>query len=541
MLRNRIVLSMARRLAQRASAALRAAASTPLLPAAAALLCIVAYAGQLGLGRWQGDEFLLFADQRTWDWRTIETRLLFAPRPFSEIILFLYGEVVLAAGRALIAPFLALLWVGVLGSALWAAWGVLPPSRGRLAAALALTAALFAFVLMTNSITELFYWPMAAAAYLPLGGAAIALLFLLSHPLNRNRRLGCGAALMLAATSSEMGAALAIGFAGAAAIEAASRLAILPRPKLSTAFREAAWWLPPGLAGLAVLAVVALVRVSGAKAGLLELGADPQPYYTGHAATSMIAGLRRLALDLPGGNEAGESHAAMLGALATKLLFAFGFAAVWRQADRAGATPGRWHMVLAVSLISATFFSVAAAYYHYGTLCCERQEATRFWLIDVLAILGAAWLLARLPPLNAKVGKACRAAWLPPLLLTLSLFPILSRIEGLRQDYRNYQLAIDGHKRTWRSGQRAGGDRMQFYYPPDGSGMLIRGTFQSIGTFRTGIDAPGIVSAAGRFFGKAIVDTCQPWQTDKSWLLNGQFIPACPPHAGPPDIVYTSP
>ena len=50
-----------------------------------------------------------------------------------------------------------------------------------------------------------------------------------------------------------------------------------------------------------------------------------------------------------------------------------------------------------------------------------------------------------------------------------------------------------------------------------------------------------MVGAVGRFFGKTTVIVCEPWQTEKSWLLRGQFIPACPPHGGKPDIVYDGP
>lgn len=508
--------------------------AAPALPAVVGVAVLAAYAGQLGLGRWQSDEFTLLINQRDWGRRILPPRLAYAPRPFSEGVLFLYGEAVLALGRPLVVPFLGALWAGVFGAAVLAARSALPPSRLRWATALGLVAALFAFVLATNRVTELFYWPVAAAAYLPVAGAGVVLLFLLSGRPDGWRRLGCGLALLVAAASSEMGAALALGFAAAAAVEAATRPGV---PFRLAAVRDGAWWAVPGLAGLAVMGMLLVERV-----GLVELGSDTQPY-TGDAAGSVGMAVRQLAIDLVGGDGAGGDPWAMLGALGTKLLFALGFALVLRRADPCGTAPGRMHAVLAAAFGTAAFFSAAAAYYHYGTLCCERQAVTRHWLADLLAIMAMGWVLARVEGVQAGGvwAAGARHAWVrgawPPALLALSLFPVLFRIDGLRQGYDSQRLAIDARARTWRSGQQAGTNGMEFYLPPDMDSMLVRGTSLPIRSFHVGPGTPALVSETGRFFGKAIVTVCQPWQNERSWLIHGQFIPACPPRDGPPDVV----
>ncbi len=514
----------------------RALVRSPVLPAAAALLCIAAYTAQLGLGRWQTDEFTLFANQRDGGWQVLVPRLAYSPRPFSEGVLFLYGLAVNGLGRPLIVPFLGLLWAGVAGTVTLAAWAALPRSPWRLLSATALAGTLFAFVLVTNEVTEAFYWPMGAAAYLPVAGSAAALLFLLSRPLDARRRAGCCAALLVAAGSSEMGAALAAGFA-AAAVEAATRPggARLGGTRISAVLRDGLWWLLPGLLGGCALGTIVLLR-----ANVVELGADTQPY-TGRLLASLGMTLRQLALDLTGFSGA-AAPAAILGALAAKLAFAAGFAGLWRLADRGGAVPGRLQAVLAAALAGAAGFSVLAAYYHYGTLCCERQGTTRHWLLDLLLVLAACWALARWPAPGRVLDQR---PWLAPALLALSLMPILGRAGGLLQGYGTQHLTLDGAAKTWRSGRQAGTDQMEFYLPPDGDRMLVRGTAQPIGMFRTGAgagtEAPEMVRELGRYFGKQVVFTCQPWQNEKSWLLNGQFIPACPPHDGPPDIVYPPP
>ena len=122
---------------------------------------------------------------------------------------------------------------------------------------------------------------------------------------------------------------------------------------------------------------------------------------------------------------------------------------------------------------------------------------------------------------------------------------MLGQVEGLRQGYDVLTLSQKGGARTWRSGTQAGTGQMEFYLPPERRDMLVRGTFQPVGTYPAGPgagpDTPEMIRELGRFFGKQVVHVCQPWQEAKSRLLNGQFIPACPPHDGPPDYIYSSP
>jgi hypothetical protein len=279
---------------------------------------------------------------------------------------------------------------------------------------------------------------------------------------------------------------------------------------------------------MAVLVMVVLVRAHGVKPG-----AEAEPL-AGHLVASLGIGLRQFLLDMAAGDAADAALPVMLTAVATKLLFALGFAGIWRQADPDGRGPGRWHAALAIALGVAALFSLAAAYDHYGSPCCERQATTRSWFGDLLLIMAMAWLLARWRGWR-------RVAWLSPALLTVSLYPVLFDLHGLERDYANYGWAVDGRVRTWRSAQQPGTEQMEFYMPPDEATMLVHGYGQSIGTFRIGPETPEQVAAIGRFFGKAVVVTCEPWQKSESWLIYGQFFPACPPHDGPPDKVFPLP
>ncbi len=491
----------------------------PLLPTISALVCIGLYASQLFLGRWQNDEYKLFHAERLWGWNALLPRLSYSPRPVSETLLFIYGKAVLALHRPLITSFLGLLWATLLVIAIVAARSALPASRMRGPTAAALVLSIFAFMLTTSEVTEAFFWPMAAAAYLPTCMSATMLFFALSAPPSRTMRLSCAVLLIIAAGSSEVGAAFTLGFALAASVEAATRIS---RPGL----QDDIWWILPGILGLAVFVMLVTVRVP-----LNELNAAAQPA-TGHIGIALDLAARQLAIDLiadPGA----EGVWSMTGAFAGKLLFAAAFAALFRQAG--GAVPGRRHLALAVSLLIAAFFSLFAAYLHYGTACCERQATTRHWLLEILLIITALAVICRVTvPTRFMTGPAI---WLVSMILTISLLPVVTHIAGMREDFAVHGLALEARSRTWKSGLSAGTSGMKFYLPPDGGRMLVRGTNQPLGTFRADSEAPEIAAAAAMFFGKSIVTICEPWQTEKSLLLDGHFIPACPPHGGPPDIV----
>lgn len=425
----------------------------------------------------------------------------------------------------LIAPFLGTLWLATLASASSALYFALPRGRWRIVVSLALPVVLFVFVLVTNEVTELFFWPVAAAAYLPTAVTPLLLMFLLSGPPGRARDVACCLALLTGALSSEMGAAFAVGFAAAAAVEALSRPS--PRgPGLTRGlFARGGWWALPGLAGLGV--AVQLVR---GRAHLPELQSASRPF-TGHPLASAIAASQQMVRDLVGA--AGlESGLTWLPALLLKLVFAVSLATVWRWAVPGGIRLGRFAPVLACAILVSAFFSLYGAFLHYGLPCCERQSTTRFWMFDVLAVIVVLVALPRGLP---------GPRWLAPVLLSLSLAPILWRVGGLRADYANLHMATDARMKTWVSAARPGHGPMQFYIPPDELELLIRGTSEPVGRVEIGHGASELVDAVGQFFRRQVVDVCQPWQTEQSWLYYGHFIPACPAHDGPPDRIYPPP
>ena len=473
------------------------------------------YARQTSLGHWQVDEFRYFTDQRALEWRAYIQRLYTSPRPLSEAFIYGYGTMVLAFKRDFIPQVLLAVWAGSLLLTIAAAWSGLRRSPVRGLAAVVLGLAPMIFILQIGPVTELFFWPVATLAYVPTAASITALLFLLDAEPGPARQRCCGAALLTAATCHEVGAAFALVFAATASVFVLTRA--------TTESRGAVLWLLiPAGAGLCVMLGLVLFR-----SRFVDLGADTQPY-TGLLLASAGAAAWQLLTDIVTTANWPHDPAGGLAAIVQKSMFAVGFAAIWLQCSP--VRPNRWHAAMAIGLAGAGYFSLLAAYYHYGQLCCERHAGMRQWLVELGFILAAMAALA---------NRTQMAKWCGPLLVAVSLMPLIKQIPEIRTDLGLIQIAQDARMRTWASGLAAG-PQMQFYMPPDSGAMLIHGTSLPVKTFYLDTDAGlnDLVDSIGAFFGKTVITVCQPWQTHQSFLINGTFIPACPPHDGPPDIVF---
>ena len=485
----------------------------------AALAIVGTHAGLIPMGRWQVDEYRLFTRLRQFGAGALPARLLYSPRPFSELLIFLYGETVLHLHRPLVTSFLAVVWAALIASTGLAAYSVLPRSAWRLPLALAFAFALIATALTGADVTEAFYWPMAAAAYVPTLAVGLCLFFLTGQPLTRRYRAMSGVALTVAACSTEIGAAFALCFA--LTIAAERLLAVLQhRVRAAAALSASAWWLIPGALGLLVFLSIFQLRFHY---GVSELGAaDAQNTEPGMAA--VFAALRDLATELVIGSNQRLGWQAAATSCA-RLLFTVGFAASWRLAAPNAVRLGRDRVALGVALLGAAFFSLAAAYQHYGQLCCERQQSVRqsFLALDLLVLaiaVLAAW------PWAGRLARRFPA--IPPLILAAGIMlPLLWRFEGLSSNYALYHWGIEARARTWASGRQPDTRGMIFYLPPDRPELAVHGTGKPQRTYGHWVDAPNLLLDMGRFFRKRSVTVCEPWQTERSWVIGGHFIPAC--------------
>lgn len=170
-----------------------------------AVLAISIYGGLVPAGRWQGDEYFNTALISHMGWRFIPFRVVgWSPRPFSELLVYLYLSASNALNRPLIGSWLTLLWGVSLMAALFAAW------RARLPLTLAL--GLYALSLLIAQPGEMFYWPMAASAYLPAWGGMLVLTLALLGKMERGREPILAAALFVMAWSMEAGTVTALVF-----------------------------------------------------------------------------------------------------------------------------------------------------------------------------------------------------------------------------------------------------------------------------------------------------------------------------------------
>src|SRR5271165_1877507 len=138
---------------------------------------LLAYAGLIGLGRWNLDEYYLAYWIR--HGYTLGQRLWFSPRFLSEPLFFLYLSAVNVLHRPLLVPFLGFLWAGFLVAGLLTSWEKrgeteLGQTRHNLSL---ISVTLLVLFLCSGYVTEVFYWPAGAVAYLPTVAASL-LLFL---------------------------------------------------------------------------------------------------------------------------------------------------------------------------------------------------------------------------------------------------------------------------------------------------------------------------------------------------------------------------
>jgi len=172
---------------------------------AISLLTLCFYAGLLTAGRWETDEFFdsalieryglkHFFWYRVTDW---------SPRPIGELLAGSYLALSNLLDRPLIGSCLAILWAIALAVAIGAA------KLAKLSASVATALALFALSLLIAKPGEMFYWPMAATAYLPCWAAMLAVTLML---MGRGPILAVVLALVLMAWSFEAGAVAALVF-----------------------------------------------------------------------------------------------------------------------------------------------------------------------------------------------------------------------------------------------------------------------------------------------------------------------------------------
>ena len=391
--------------------------------------------GVVGLGQWQGDDYDYAAGVRdhgvAFAWHRLTTDTL---RPFSETLLFFYAAAIDRLHRPLIGTFLSLCWAIL---PLGCGGRLILRPQGRLVPRLLLALSLASLFLLGHPLADMLYWPVGAAAYAP---TVAALCFLLIHVLDDSLGTAAGraiaaAALVVAVTSSEMGAFVGLGFT------AAMLLAQVRRPR-----QPVAWLLVPLILSLCVFAATAL---NGRADGAPTLASPTGHHLLASLRAAVPQTLRALGIvDRNDGDWGQQGVGSLALGIPLKLLLLAGFALTARRCF--GPIP-RWPLIaLILALLFGMFASLFAADYQFGFQCCQRHEAVRQCFM-VLVLLAAACLVAPAP--RDAQGQVLAGL----LCLTLAVAPMaVWRLPNLVAAYRSTRASENSLRETWQSGLATG-------------------------------------------------------------------------------------
>ncbi len=392
---------------------------------ALSLAVVGAFAGLIPLAVWHDEYFTLYQFHAQGLPYLGERLLHWSPRPFSELIAYLYSLAVYRFHAPLLIWVLLPCWL-LLGVAL-----LLPVWRntqGRV-----VTATLWAMLLLGAPTAELFYWPISAMAYLPtLAAAAVLLCVDLGDVSERMARLWRWIALLVAATSTEVGAMFAL-------IYAALSLLTADRGSL----RSSAMLLLPLLVAAAVLVVQFTGRVTQAN----EVFGDPT---VAHHPAAVLSNLREnLWYQLAKGHFGHRKRQALVYGVLLKLLFATGIYLLLSVSPRTPEYPRQQRrLVLAIALLASATLTLAASLYNFGSACCERHDALRQGYVFIALASLAAYLASRWP--------ARRTAWAPGALLVALALALSSAQNMLRHDYAHYAEILRSRQANWQFGMASG-------------------------------------------------------------------------------------
>lgn len=388
------------------------------------LATVLAFAGLIPLGYWQDEYFTLYQFHESGLAYFGERLLHWSPRPLSEFFAYLYGLAVYRFDSPLIAEFLAVFWLLFLAAALWP---VRKNRQGFLCACV-----LTALLLLGHPVAEVFYWPFATVAYLPTIASAL-LLLTLDWGGQMERRSGdtwTFAALMVAAASSEVGALFS-------AIYVVLLMAI---GNLQHVRRHLVFAIP-----LLLSAAVLYLQFTGRVAAGGEVFGDPSIAH--HALATLAAVAKHLLFELLRGDSGHHAFTVVLSGLITKLLFFYGVYIVMSAGKYHSAPTQRRRLILAIAALATATLTYAAAFYNFGSPCCERHATMRQEYVFIAIGSIASYLAARWP------RRQARHAGL--LLLCAMLIPLFTAIPKLKAEYVSYAAIRRSDDSTWQSGRSA--------------------------------------------------------------------------------------
>ncbi len=421
---------------------------------ATAVTILGLHAALLPEGHWQGDEYITAAFARDFHLRYLWAARIggWSPRPFSEIVFYVYVRIATTLKQPVVVPFLALLWTMLAASTL-----VTKRRDMRSSLRILIGLALCCMFLLGQKVAEMFYWPAGAVAYISTLAATSLMLFLLADRRTRGLSgvIALSASLAVCAASSESGALAAIPLTFALA---------------SAPHRRHAWLI------LSPLLIVGFVFWTLAHHRMAS--AVHQQTSIRHLLQSFRPVPDVLLHDI-------------FSSWAAKLFLVLGLRWCWASA---GST--RPHPALpfyAAALLAGAAATISASYFQTGSLCCERHDTLRQdWIILALAAL-AIWSTRW--PVRSPVARLGPAA-----ILAACLIGVMPRLPAFVSDFRLMQSITTVDRGNWRAGRDMRTRAMVFRLPPraviTGAVLLPAGQYEE--PARDAWFAHGIM----QFFGK---------------------------------------
>jgi hypothetical protein len=327
------------------------------------VLIIMAYFALIGIGQWQADEYADFAPSEH-PFTAFFERLAWSPRPLSESLFAVYGRLTLELKHPLTAVFLGSLWSVFLLAGL-ARFGDDDRSlhdRREFSLVRLTGMALVAAFLTANRLTEVFYWPAGAAAYLPtLSASLFVFLYVAQGALDSAKgRFRCGVALLCGALCSETGAFFAVSYAVMAIVFNFSRQT---RRRLDAQeVRPLGWILVPGICGALVLFTAWLNRYRMLEPVPAELSAT-----IGQPAASLAAALSHLATTMLGPEQHQHGWIVFNLEFASIAFLSVGIGLCWTRIGPLSPTHRRDLVCLASAFLVASLLTLVATFMHPWT------------------------------------------------------------------------------------------------------------------------------------------------------------------------------
>ncbi|MGX5827348.1 hypothetical protein [Mesorhizobium sp. 43Arga] len=385
-------------------------------------LSIISFLLLTPLGHWQPDEFHFGYVYRTDGINALLYELsAWAPRPFSELISYLYHHMVEVTGKRHIGVFLFANWAAMIAAALVPILFQRTSSDRTIPLVLASAVVLLSVVGRNNS--EVFYWVQAALPNMPTLAAVffVASVFLFTdHSIPQKAWLAVGA-LIIGALSSEIGAT----FAWIVSFLMISYWALYRRRFTPVTGLVAAIFVPALIVSGVVFYYLMMGRLS------LSAEASAGSATARVFSSSLLATIKQFVLDalFYGNNVVGSvgqesltTNEIYIGFVPKLALFTCSF--LYFRTVQAVDGDRILSSFLFLSSAGAAFFVLFITYYQFGGGCCSRHSTMEQALLWV-AIVAAARFLATFfvvsPATSTNYQAICVAALLsvvPSILLT---------------------------------------------------------------------------------------------------------------------------